>query len=143
MSDTQTSRPALPIIPFLLTCVLIALKITGHLAISWWIVFLPMYLGLAVGLLLMLALAAGTLIFMIGAMVWAGITEVIFLPEVVQEHPYRIPMKDTIESIDTALHELRDLWIAERDYKKKRALYAQINVLLDKRLVVMGVPSIP
>lgn len=79
MNDTQTSRPALPIIPFLLTCVLIALKITGHLAISWWIVFLPMYLGLAVGLLLMLALAAGTLIFMIGAMVWAGITEVIFL----------------------------------------------------------------
>lgn len=51
-------------------------------------------------------------------------------------------MKDTIESIDTALHELRDLWIAERDDKKKRALYAQINVLLDKRLVVMGVSSV-
>ena len=48
----------------------------------------------------------------------------------------------TLIEIDTALHELRDAWIAERDDKRKRALYARINALLDKRLVAMGIPSI-
>jgi hypothetical protein len=47
-----------------------------------------------------------------------------------------------LTEIDTALHELRDQWIAERDDKRKRALYARINALLDKRLVAMGIPSI-
>lgn len=48
----------------------------------------------------------------------------------------------TLTEIDTALHELRDQWIAERNDKKKRALYSQINTLLDKRLVAMGIPSV-
>lgn len=42
----------------------------------------------------------------------------------------------TLEEIDTALHELREQWLVETDEKKRRALYRQIDRLLDERLAL-------
>lgn len=77
MTDQPGTRISVPVIPFLLTCVLIALKITGHLDVSWLIVFLPMYIGLAVGLLFVLVIGIGALVFLIGGLVWIIIETII------------------------------------------------------------------
>lgn len=77
MNDAPNTRISVPVIPFLLTTVLIALKITGHLAVSWWIVFLPMYIDLVVGLFLVLVIGIGVLVVVAGGLVWIIIETII------------------------------------------------------------------
>lgn len=52
----------------LLTILFIGLKLTGYIAWSWWLVLLPMYLGLA--LILGIAGVIGLVATLVGTLAW-------------------------------------------------------------------------
>lgn len=58
MEKTVVVRTVLPVLPLMIlaTVVLTALKLSGKLAIPWWLVFAPLYGGFAFWLVVVLAL---------------------------------------------------------------------------------------
>ncbi len=73
MTDQTNTRSSLPIFPFLLTAVLMALKINGHFDIPWPFVFLPLFFKFAAGLAAALLSGAAMAIIMFGGLMWATV----------------------------------------------------------------------
>ena len=80
-SDTQNIQgsPTGSMIPFLLTCMLIGLKITGHLDIPWLVAFIPVLVVPIIYLVGLLLFGILLVAFLIAGVVWVLIETVVDL----------------------------------------------------------------